>query len=599
LIVFFSSPPPLHNHTLEFLSGESEPASRLKKKMASTRGFFSPTEVDAAALASASQVVSMAGAATGQKLSAAAAAEAAQPLPASTSSPQTSVPVASTSLSPSLPFGIPNPVPQLWTDLSSYMWSLVDPSTYTATKSTTRPVVRVHENSADQLMPTSSFKRGNGTIWQCETNNKFLMLMCSDIIARRVPTPNQNPRNWRWGVLFSLTELVVYSMLTERAVLPRNMTPVERHEHVVVNMPDGGVSCFHAYYPRHVLPTTPLLLLFPSLTANQSFYSFTIQYVLERYGWIVVVMNRRGLCERLQTPVFHIMGNDEDVTHMCLRIEQMPRLRKRRILGMGLSMGGNVLTRYVGRYASSATSPFPPHMAHRICAGATICSPLNLSDIQVQTPLIEDVLIGGLKRVYLDPYATLFANYSPFTARVYKQLYQCRSLIELTFLHIKLLCPACITGKECERHRTIVVQGEVDPVCEAAKVAAFHARLRDSTSDPALAHETDYTSQALWSSYATFDAARHTRAVEIPFIAITTGDDPIVSHSLPTQRQLLRSRHMIRMHTAAGSHCVLRDNVMQTNSCLSWGEQLALCFLHDNLELYAHAEHGKTTTTSP
>ena len=444
-----------------------------------------------------------------------------------------------------------------------------------------RPTVRVVDNEA--LLPTSSFKHGNGTLWQCDTNNKFLMLMCRDIIARRVATSNQYQRNWRWGVIFSLGELLLYQTITTYSVLPRNMLTVERHEHTVVEMPDRGVSCFHAYYPIRVEPSTPLLLLFPSLTANQTFYSFMLQYVLARYGWIVVVMNRRGLCERLTTPVFHIMGNDEDVVQMMLRLEQNPRLCKRRIVGMGLSMGGNVLTRYVGRYAPlSPTSS--PHLAHRICAGVTICSPLNLSDIHVQTPLIEDVLVGNIKQVYLDPYAGLFANYSPYTERVYGQLKQCRSLIELAFLHIKLCCPVCVANQECDQHKIVVV-ADVAEADTKAKASAFQAMLTDPNG--ALPNEWDYTSPSMWRSYAMFDAARHTRTVEIPFMAITTGDDPIVRHSISTKRQLMCSRHVVRVHAGGGSHCILRDDVTQTNSCLSWGEQLALCFLHDNLELYS------------
>jgi predicted alpha/beta-fold hydrolase len=412
--------------------------------------------------------------------------------------------------------------------------------------------------------------------YTAQTLGKRNMNFLVKAINQRDLTKSTHVEDWGWKAPVSLLEIWAWQRIVSYSAFPANMMTTRCKEHVRVTFPDQGVSCMHLYYPEVTIDTiptstsiikripanvaatiaaaeagheqvkktafeidveirdrvyacekaTPVLLICPALTSNQNQYVTLIQKMVQTKKWSVVVANRRGLCEPLATPVFHLMGDDEDLHSMVLHIQDIPRLKGRPLYAIGISVGGNWLLRYLGKYGRNK---------NHIISAATISSPLNLDDLHVKSPVIGDSLLANVKQSYLQPNHKLFNSSTPNIVKLFQELLASTSLVSFAYIHTQL----------------------------------FYLYTNS---------EAIYNENNIWNCYASFDAARYAKYIEIPVLVIIADDDPVIRTSPSNQIIIRNNPHITRVLTNGGSHCMFRDDIFKSNSTMTWAEGVVLGF---------------------
>ena len=300
---------------------------------------------------------------------------------------------------------------------------------------------------------------------------------------------------------------------------------VKQQQHEIYTMEDGGVVCTQTYWPLTYLDSTPVLFLIPSLTANQQEFIVLIDYVVNKLKWIVVVFNRRGnhaskYCS-LRTPVFHICGHDSDIDYVVTKVKTLFPVAP--MFGLGVSMGGNVLKRLLGRY----------HIDKSVfVAVGSICSPWNIQDLHFTSPRYEDWLIKSIHSSLTEQCKPLlFAQPDRAGVKHYLALTEAKTAVEL-----------------------------------------FHANAAMFSSK---------TKQELEREY---DAAEFVHNIQIPCLIITSDDDEIIHLSSATQQRILQSPMIGWFHAERGNHCLFRSKIGESFTSLNYAELLQLDFFQFMLE---------------
>ncbi|MDO4223361.1 MAG: alpha/beta fold hydrolase, partial [Acinetobacter sp.] len=129
----------------------------------------------------------------------------------------------------------------------------------------------------------------------------------------------------------------------------------------------------------------PLVVLFHGLEGcSQSHYSIALMHAVQKLGWHGVVAHFRGCGGVMNTAgVAYHSGDSHELAYMLDTLKQ----RYTRIYAVGVSLGGNVLAKYLGEQGKQAVP----------VASAVVSAPLDLVDA-------SETLSKGLnKRIYI-PY---------------------------------------------------------------------------------------------------------------------------------------------------------------------------------------------------
>jgi len=129
----------------------------------------------------------------------------------------------------------------------------------------------------------------------------------------------------------------------------------------------------------------PLVVLFHGLEgSSNSHYALSLMYALKAIGWDGVVVHFRGCSgEANRLPRAYHSGDSEEIDWILRRIKR--EQPDRPLYAMGVSLGGNVLLKWLGERGTSANSV--------LCAAAAISAPLDL-------PVCGHALGRGLNRIY-------------------------------------------------------------------------------------------------------------------------------------------------------------------------------------------------------
>jgi len=362
------------------------------------------------------------------------------------------------------------------------------------------------------------------------------------------------PKKWNWHLIQGAAELAFSDKWANLYKLPSFSLSTELYQDVVLDLEDGGVTCMHLYYPRSIIhrthPTTPTLLIFPSLTSNQNAFKHLIHYATEQRGWSVAVMNRRGLCEKLVTPQFYVAGSDADVlaqiTHLRTKI---PYFKSRPFVCISISMGGNVLMRYLSHFHTQHDRDFDG-----IVAGASICSPVHPRDVRQTLGILTSHLTSVVSEKYVRPYLKYFEqdHLKPITRNrllqpdqvetvlrnmrywrgIFLELSKCNNIFELMFKHMQL----------SEDEET------------------FNARLQTlmkkwNWGQQAFSELVRLNDERVWDAFPEYNITDLLPCINVPFLAICAADDPLVSLSVRSRDALLAGSHTTYLLTAAGQHC--------------------------------------------
>jgi predicted alpha/beta-fold hydrolase len=372
-----------------------------------------------------------------------------------------------------------------------------------------------------------------------------------------------------------------------------NLQTLDRYEDIIVDFEDGGQSCMHIYKPESLIhlnnPMTPVVVFFPSLTHNQDGFKGLISHMTERKGWCVVVMNRRGLCQSLKTPPFWICGNDEDTRTMFKHLRSLPYFAKRPTFGIGWSMGAAQLTRYLGKYNTAEDREMDG-----LIAGANICGPLHSRDVQfVDEKLMTENMGGWMKNHYMkQEYLEFFEKYDleeitrlellsveDQTAHkklmakyraIYHKLSKSTNAYEIMFLHFHL-------------HRNFTNQDILQHIQKAAQHLPYQTRLElEQKSLTQLIYENN---EIVFNFFHDAHASHYAHKINIPFIAITSQDDPVINWSAKSKDSFLQSPQTLLISTKGGSHCLYSDEIFNVKR-ESWAESIIFLYFQDLLSQF-------------
>ena len=119
---------------------------------------------------------------------------------------------------------------------------------------------------------------------------------------------------------------------------------------------------------NHANSHTPLVVLFHGLEgSSRSHYAIELMHTIQSYGWHGVVAHFRS-CGGVPAQKMYHSGDTLEVEHMLNILAQRYTI----IYTIGVSLGGNVLAKYLGEQGLQGKQPIP-HMA------AIISAPLNLT----------------------------------------------------------------------------------------------------------------------------------------------------------------------------------------------------------------------------
>jgi predicted alpha/beta-fold hydrolase len=457
-----------------------------------------------------------------------------------------------------------------------------------------------HENCAQVVKVTANVQMGNTTcsdqvqVREIKTRDCVIKSKNVELLEQLVVTAhrtrlaygctNTRVRNWHFGEIVGLLEFFLWEFQTATNTLPPCMQSTSVHVEEIISFPDGGCSCLHIFYPptllsdaaRTLLRSYPILLISPSLTSTHAAYYKLIEHYVVGKQWTVVVTNRRGLCCTLRTPLFCVMGNDEDMCAMIRHIQEMPLLKDRKIFGLGVSVGGNALARYCAKYTSGPDQD-------KILAVATISSPLNLSDINCKSSAVQHALLNSLKAIYLKGRNQhVFEGATSDVQSIYHRLLRCQSLAQFAYQQLlfryelgpngDIFDPLAVSYRNEHSSHNLVAGRIAKPTQSLANLAAPIQSIE--RNDPG--------SLTLWDYYDTYNADKYLQGLQIPLVCLIAADDPLIRHSIPTRANILACEKVAWIQTEAGSHVLFQDDLLKTNTDLTWAE----CFIEtyfDNL----------------
>lgn len=139
-------------------------------------------------------------------------------------------------------------------------------------------------------------------------------------------------------------------------------------------------------------PDAPLLLILPTISGDGPSHAYVMRAAAER-GWRSCVLNRRGLAERLETPRFNVMGDQDDV-HAQVKYVRSKYARATFVGLMGISGGSGSLVTYLGSTRTKL-----------IDAGCCLCPAYDInsafSTFKQRYPLVDAYLLRDVVDKYV------------------------------------------------------------------------------------------------------------------------------------------------------------------------------------------------------
>jgi len=164
-----------------------------------------------------------------------------------------------------------------------------------------------------------------------------------------------------------------------------------KQEHHVFPLSDGQ-CCTTVFYPQNFHPTTPMVFLFPTLTADNHYFSALILKLTQEYHWGAILINKRGQhCPLLNCRIDPI-GNDHD-THVMIQWA-CEKFKTHTFYALGVSAGAIMLSRYLGK--------FHPE----IKAAVAISGPFDTQAVESLPPLVQSQMKRRIYDKYTLPPAT-------------------------------------------------------------------------------------------------------------------------------------------------------------------------------------------------
>lgn len=124
--------------------------------------------------------------------------------------------------------------------------------------------------------------------------------------------------------------------------------------HNIFELNDGDfVELTWSHKPDSVAPEQPIVLILHGLEGSfDSFYAKRMMNAMYNNGWATVLMHFRGCGKRTnrKAQTYH-SGQTADVIEFVAHLKQ--QFPKQPLFAVGFSLGGNVLTKYVGEHEDS------------------------------------------------------------------------------------------------------------------------------------------------------------------------------------------------------------------------------------------------------
>ncbi|KAJ1938098.1 hypothetical protein EC988_007696, partial [Linderina pennispora] len=142
-------------------------------------------------------------------------------------------------------------------------------------------------------------------------------------------------------------------------------------EREVFTFSDGGVAAVDWALPRlDTSETTPLVLLIPGIAGcSFDYYSRSFIQEIQRapYGYQVAVLQSRGVngVDLVTPKMFHGGLTDDIREYVSYLAQERPDTP---IIGIGFSLGANMLTKYVGEEGANC----------RLVAAVSVCNPFDI-----------------------------------------------------------------------------------------------------------------------------------------------------------------------------------------------------------------------------
>ncbi|TGL88758.1 hydrolase [Leptospira congkakensis] len=116
-----------------------------------------------------------------------------------------------------------------------------------------------------------------------------------------------------------------------------------------IKMKDGGITgiAWSGIQTGSAKTDKPIVVVFHTISGDEQDVKSTVQYLREKYGWMVVVCIRRGHGNLpLTKPKINTMGSTSDLKEQLAHIQK--KFPKRQLFGVGISAGSGLLARYLG-----------------------------------------------------------------------------------------------------------------------------------------------------------------------------------------------------------------------------------------------------------
>uniref|UniRef100_K3WXA0 AB hydrolase-1 domain-containing protein n=1 Tax=Globisporangium ultimum (strain ATCC 200006 / CBS 805.95 / DAOM BR144) TaxID=431595 RepID=K3WXA0_GLOUD len=204
-------------------------------------------------------------------------------------------------------------------------------------------------------------------VYKQTPQNEKLLERCATMTKRKYYPP--------WYLFNGHLQTVKLSIANEQ-----EKQPVIPYERQILDMPDGGIVSLDWALPprengsipsvREVDPDKRTMIILPGLTggSGELYIRNTVAQLLD-HGWQVVVMNARGCANTpLKTAHLFSSGYTDDLRSTVKYLRAKYNFENEAFVGLGFSMGSNVLVKYLGEEKENAG----------LTAGISVGNPFDL-----------------------------------------------------------------------------------------------------------------------------------------------------------------------------------------------------------------------------
>ncbi|KAJ1835869.1 hypothetical protein LPJ63_000791 [Coemansia sp. RSA 2711] len=275
---------------------------------------------------------------------------------------------------------------------------------------------------------------------------------------------------------------------------------VVEYEREIFEFADGGKAAVDWALPRQETgPTAPLIILVPGIAGTSYDYyarSFICCLRAQLPRCQVAVLQSRG-CNgvKLATPkAFHGGMTDdlrEFVAHIASQLSDTP------LIGIGFSLGANILTKYVGEEGSSC----------QFIAAASVCNPFDIDTT------VSNMSLPTLKNRYLYAAALTRSLISVFTS-----------------------------------NRKVIMAGEVELDADAIEAARTITEFNEAYTAKVFGYSSAQELNAEGS------CVQHIKHIQIPMLFINALDDPMCYRQTIPAAEIECNPNLVLAITRHGGH---------------------------------------------